>query len=573
MRGEPDAALERRQREVTAKLGREPRVRHRASGPDALVKAAKDRQVGALQPRLERTVDRQPGMAAIRRTHRRFAEEGSNQRRGVGGNEGIEMMPVGFERCNDARKCPSRWAPPDPLATQRINCDAEVGDESGEVDGRPGEAAFERIEERGNVGPPRTEPGGLLVDAAADAVEARPRAHAAQGEVEPPDIAEPRHPCVVRADQRMLEHAKKRNCAEPPRRRLDETEEQCPRRRHLERRPCRIVDDDAPAAAVCGDAPCKPPVGRDQRRRLARGFERTPQRERDHLRLLGRVGRLDLADAGKIRWRNRHCPPVAGECGGSHRLGDPLRATGGAIGAAGVRPQHDLTARDAEGVEQALHRVLRVFFAFAAAATTAVAVMPAADASPCSVAHDGIEAGEDDQTMRQSCHHAKQPRHRRRRGREPRGDDRPRRRCRLPTAGQPIETRPRIGCRIDLAVRGEQRRPKLCDNREKGERLFPVVRHVERSKAVERGGIDLFERHRIERGRELIGQPQGLDRRDGTVAPGRAHAATAPDQLCKQQTPLDRVDRRQGVWQPVEAAECAIDIADRGHTRQQQAPA
>ena len=79
MGGDADRPLGQRDAEFLAHLARHPRVVGRRAGPGALVEAAEDHEVGALQPCLQQAPDEKPWMATKAWPHLRACEQAFEQ--------------------------------------------------------------------------------------------------------------------------------------------------------------------------------------------------------------------------------------------------------------------------------------------------------------------------------------------------------------------------------------------------------------------------------------------------------------------------------------------------------------
>ncbi len=116
-----------------------------------------------------------------------------------------------------------------------------------------------------------------------------------------------------------------------------------------------------PQRAQCArDSPGERAVGRHQRGGPPGRFEHFAQRQRDRLRLLGRVGDFERAHARQPPLARGQRRPAVGQLGRLHRRGDRLAARGRRVMLAGGAPGIELAAADAHPVEQLLELELRM---------------------------------------------------------------------------------------------------------------------------------------------------------------------------------------------------------------------
>ena len=115
----------------------------------------RDDEIGVLEPRLERAVDREPGVAVVRRADRHVAQQGREQRRCVGGFERLQMLPMLGQRRDDVGQCAPCGSAPQLVASQREGGVAEDADDGGEVAGRVAKGFGEGAEKRTCLAPPR----------------------------------------------------------------------------------------------------------------------------------------------------------------------------------------------------------------------------------------------------------------------------------------------------------------------------------------------------------------------------------------------------------------------------------
>src|SRR5207245_7291262 len=90
--------------------------------------------------------------------------------------------------------------------------------------------------------------------------------------------------------ERMLQRGEKRNRRQGAVGEVEDEAQKRAGRRPVERQPGRIVDRDAPAAQLGGDAAGELAVGGDEGGGRGGGFERTAQQEGDRHRLVLRAG-------------------------------------------------------------------------------------------------------------------------------------------------------------------------------------------------------------------------------------------------------------------------------------------
>ena len=296
--------------------------------PDAFVEAAEDHQVGALQPRFEQAPDEDARMPAIRRAHRALVEQLAKQRHGIFGRDGQPLAPLATPAARRAARRPSArpararprrrqaLAPPRRAAPakSRQAASARASNPSSRCDAVANARSSARI--AFFVGEMRVEPG-----------EPRRRARAAQREVERAHVLEPGEPLVaLAADQRMLEQRQQRHRRELLGGGRRDAEQQGAGGGLRQRLAGAVVGLDAPAREQRRNAPRELPVGRDQRRGLARRLQRLAQRERDRLRLRGRIGKLGQRGCPLSR-RSAGCKrlPFVREIRRRHRVGDRPR--------------------------------------------------------------------------------------------------------------------------------------------------------------------------------------------------------------------------------------------------------
>ena len=534
-------------------------------------------------------------MPAPRRADRGI-EQRRQQCRGIIGGKAAKDRAIGLQRIDERRQRAAGTTAPHRITRQGAAGFAQCRREVRQADLA---AAFRQRRQwhqrLGGVAPPRRQRGvarfglgarcrigifaaqaalplhGGSVDRLADHVEPRRWPHAAQGAVQPPHLGEPGPPVVTGRNERMLEHRQQCDRRKALRQSFDQRLRQRARRGEAQRRTGGIVDGQPPASAMRRDTPRQRTIGRYQRGALPRRFERAAQGEGDDLRLFGRGGRFDDADAGKARrFTGDIAVPAIGGIGGRHRGMHQRRALGRTIERRGDAPVLHIVAPKPQPRQQRLHGVLGVFLAVAAGQFGIGSA--AADRRPARlviVAGIIIEAGQHHQPLRQRQHARQQPHQRRRAAGDAGRHHQPGRRCRLPARQQRIDQRAGAGAAVAAARGIARRRPMGDDQIEKCQRRLPMAGEVAvGTDILQPFGGNFLGEQRIESRPQRIAEPQRLDRAAPGIAP-RRHGAHQPRQF---EPPLQhRHGGGQGIIAAGEAIEAVVaQIADRRHPRQQQ---
>ena len=190
---------------------------------------------------------------------------------------------------------------------------------------------------------------------------------------------------------------------------LGEQEQEPPGGGLRERPPGGIVGLDVPAAQVMHDAAGEPAVGRDHRNALFRLFQRLAHQQRDRLRFLLGIGRLEQAHARKPPLVGGQIDPRLARLGRQEQVRDRVAALGRALAEPGAVPRLDLAARDPHPVEQQLEVILRMRHRVAARERGLLLGRPgAAELVPHLGRHRQVEVGQDHRALRQLGNDAQQ---------------------------------------------------------------------------------------------------------------------------------------------------------------------
>ena len=383
-------------------------------------------------------------------------------------------------------------------------------------------------------------------------------------------------PAETQAAERMGEQRHERDRRHLRQHRFEDEAQQRAGRPAPERQAGGIIDLDAPALQLDGDAFGEATIRRDQSRMGARTFQRLAQGDRDDQRLLALVGGLDDAQAletfGRRRVRNAGTDigPEFGDRGRQHRLAQQRSArTASSIG---LRELAHVVADRFERIHQMVQGRLRV----------GGGRLPD-DRIPGVPIQPEIDARQDDGAVREACNGGQQPRGRGNCTGRARGDDRPRRAA----ADEPValgrEHAVTEGGGIAGAALGQDFGPGLAQNGEEAgiELPDPVeAGGVERGQPLDRDTLRL---HLVEQGSEVAGEPIGFRQRrrhqsglariePEMVAIGGA--APGIDEARQQHAAFERRDRSDPLLRPGAGADQRrlglVDIAERDDARQEQ---
>ena len=584
-------------------------------GPGGLVERAEDQDVGLLQAGLERAPDRQPRMHRDPRLHA-LADDQAAVEIGIVGASDRERWQRGVEQAGEERAGGgARLTLPEGGRHPRVrqarqsfgNRDVRGGELSQRMPARLREQLGQwlgsfrqpldqgvRVREVLGPQPLRCARAPL----AGEPVGLRPRqrrAHAGEaaaeiGRAECGDLeragrfahVECREP---EPRQRMLQQRHQRRRREPGADRLEHELEEGARHCFCERTASGIVDPNAPRSEPRGNPARQQPVGRDERGRHIRLVSGAAQDQRNCFRLVvgGRGGdaadsRECRADGIRIGMIDETAPGLGGRSR-PHGLADHPRACGRRRARLGARQRGDLTATDAERLEQGGEAPLRVLG------------MLGQYRPPGRIVDRLVEARQDDRTLGERADCADQL-SRRRDGASHAGNDHRslwRRDREAPRLGHDHAVAP-VG-RREHAAFGKMRRPHRQHDLEEGQRFLPVIReglgHQVRQ-AVEAHVLGLDHVHQR---RELAGQRGRLRRRPGacrdhgrSIVVAAAHGCRpAHHQPGHLQAALQLADCGRHVGdiaaQRIDARETAeqrrglVDLRDRTDARQQHRPA
>ena len=353
VRREPDPPFERRQAEIGAEAGRQPGIGCGQGGPDAFVEPGEHHQVGMLQPRFDETPDEDPRMLAIRRPHRNrrhqpFDHVGKLPWRHA-------LRPLLRRRLQVRRAAPPPRGPP--ARTRRRPRPEVTPPRAARQAGRQGLAPASNA-----ASSPRSKGSALFHQEAACA-----RTRASRGSPSASRAEIPASPAAGRGPRRTRSScltpssqssrsgpAMTRGCLSKA---SSGTGAKCSAAAAAaasskvpggvcEQRPAgAVVRLDAPALQMGRDPPRQGPVRRDQGGRPARGLQHLAQRKGDRLRLLGRIGELEGANAGEPPFGRRQLLPFAREGGRRHGVGDGAASRGRGIAAPPPQRQRSTSLR------------------------------------------------------------------------------------------------------------------------------------------------------------------------------------------------------------------------------------
>ena len=312
----------------------------------------------------------------------------------------------------------------------------------------------------------------------------------------------------------------------------------------------RIVDVDLPAPQLGRDAAGEIAIWRYQRRGAAVMLQRFAKRQRDDDGFLVRRGAvgarhvLERGGAGLL--------PLVARLGRPHQLTDQLAACGVARAAG---PLGDGRALAVDMVQQLVQAELR---------------MGGVELLPTRLVHLAVEARQHDGALRQAGDDFQQLARGGLRAGRTGGDDRHRRRCRLPAVRLGVDRFRAPLQRIGLAALGQDLRPVLADDGEELQRAAPVDGEVavdQRFQLVERHAVD---RQLVEQAceftRELERLRGGLRDRLAVVVREGGHKAR------QQRLAFGCIDRG---WQGERGGVARqglpfalVEIAERRHARQ-----
>ena len=121
-----------------------------------------------------------------------------------------------------------------------------------------------------------------------------------------------------------------------------------------------VVGLDAPPREQCRNPPRELPVGRDQRGRFRRGFERLAQRQRNRLSFGRRISQNRETDARQAPLGRAQRLPFVREIRRGHGIGDGPRPRRRGRGSARPTPALHLRPRNSHPVEKQPQVILRV---------------------------------------------------------------------------------------------------------------------------------------------------------------------------------------------------------------------